>query len=64
MKLIPQLPSNLSDVTISAVGHGLSLVEVATFYNIDNDDQKPSFYLKVTVQEETLDEFKLLVCTR
>ena len=59
-----QLPSDIRGVTIMATGHGLSLIEVATFYNIDNDDQKPAFYLKVTIPEETINEYKVMICTR
>lgn len=57
------LPSDIRGVTIMATGHGLSLIEVATFYNIDNDDQKPAFYLKVTIPEETINEYKVMICT-
>ena len=49
---------------ITATGGGLSLVEVAKFYNIDDDDQKPSFHLNVSIPEETINEYKVLICTR
>ncbi|XP_045204949.2 CD109 antigen-like isoform X1 [Mercenaria mercenaria] len=58
-----ELPTDISEVNIVANGTGLALVEVAVFYNIDRDDDKPSFYSKITIPEESIDHFVVEVCT-
>lgn len=58
-----QLPSDLSEVIIAADGTGLSLVEVAVFYNIDKDNDTTSFNLKITLPEESINHFVVEACT-
>ena len=38
--------------------------QVEVFYNIDDDDQKKSFLLSVTLSRENLNNYDVRVCTR
>ncbi|KAJ8297468.1 hypothetical protein KUTeg_023999 [Tegillarca granosa] len=59
-----QLPSVPSNVQISATGHGMGLVEVSVFFNVEQEIEEPSFELNVTMVKETLDLIEVKTCTR
>ncbi|KAK3607708.1 hypothetical protein CHS0354_016732 [Potamilus streckersoni] len=56
------IPSNITEVTISASGRGLGLVEIATFYNIESGSQQPSFALSISLPNEDINSYTVQVC--
>ncbi|XP_052795659.1 CD109 antigen-like isoform X2 [Mya arenaria] len=58
-----EVPSNIKELTISATGTGLSLVEVGVFYHVTQDDATPTFNLKIMMPEESINHYKVEVCT-
>ncbi|KAH3723811.1 hypothetical protein DPMN_049605 [Dreissena polymorpha] len=59
-----ELPKDVGEVTITANGQGMALVQVEVSYNIDDDDQKQSFELIVSLPRETLNEFEIRACSK
>ncbi|XP_048758952.2 CD109 antigen-like isoform X2 [Ostrea edulis] len=57
-----ELPSVPSQVTVSATGHGLGLVEVSVFFNVEQEIQEPSFDMTVTLVKDTLDAIQIETC--
>ncbi|KAL3881064.1 hypothetical protein ACJMK2_033260, partial [Sinanodonta woodiana] len=56
------VPSNITEVSISASGRGLGLVEIATFYNIESDSKQPSFALSISLPNEDINSYTVQVC--
>lgn len=42
----------------------IPFTKVEVFYNIDDDDQKKSFLLSVTLPRETMNDYDVRVCLR
>ncbi|XP_052244580.1 pregnancy zone protein-like [Dreissena polymorpha] len=59
-----ELPKDVGEMTITASGQGMALVQVEVSYNIDDDDQKQSFELIVSLPRETLNEFEIRACAK
>ncbi|KAH3873335.1 hypothetical protein DPMN_036568 [Dreissena polymorpha] len=59
-----ELPKDVGEVTITASGQGMALVQIEISYNIDEDDQKQSFELRVSLQRETLNDFDVRACAK
>ncbi|XP_053383073.1 CD109 antigen-like [Mercenaria mercenaria] len=58
------LPRDIGAVTITATGTGMALVQIEVSYNIENDDQKQSFQLTVSLPRETANDFEVMACAR
>ncbi|KAL5016374.1 hypothetical protein ScPMuIL_005963 [Solemya velum] len=58
---IPTVPGN---VDVSATGSGLAVLEVAVYFNVEEDIEEPSFGLSVQLSDETLDSMKVQTCVR
>ncbi|KAK3579106.1 hypothetical protein CHS0354_022127 [Potamilus streckersoni] len=58
------IPNNVTELTISAAGQGLGLVEIATFYNVESDTQQPSFALEIMLPNEDINSYTVKVCGR
>ncbi|VDI76659.1 CD109 antigen [Mytilus galloprovincialis] len=56
-----------SKVQIQASGHGIALVDVAVFYNVEKEHRKrelPSFDISIRIMQQTIDLIELKICTR
>ncbi|XP_076109197.1 CD109 antigen-like [Mytilus galloprovincialis] len=56
-----------SQVQIQASGHGIALVDVAVFYNVEKVHRKrelPSFDISISILQQTIDLIELQICTR
>ncbi|KAK3100069.1 hypothetical protein FSP39_014251 [Pinctada imbricata] len=50
-------------VKVSATGHGMGLVQVSVFFNVEQEIQEPTFDLTVQILEETMNSIKVQTCT-
>uniref|UniRef100_K1RWY1 CD109 antigen n=1 Tax=Magallana gigas TaxID=29159 RepID=K1RWY1_MAGGI len=57
-----ELPTIPSQVTISATGHGMGLIQVSVFFNVEQEIQEPSFEMTVTMMKDTLDAIQIETC--
>ncbi|XP_062608191.1 CD109 antigen-like isoform X3 [Saccostrea cucullata] len=57
-----ELPSIPSSVTVSATGHGMGLIEVSVFFNVEQEIQEPSFDMTVTLVKDSLDAIQIETC--
>ncbi|KAL5015784.1 hypothetical protein ScPMuIL_005373 [Solemya velum] len=58
------IPSVPETVDVSATGRGNALVEVAVYFNVEEEIEEPSFDLSVKLSDETLDSMKVQTCVR
>ncbi|XP_052721975.1 CD109 antigen-like isoform X2 [Crassostrea angulata] len=57
-----ELPTIPSQVTISATGHGMGLIQVSVFFNVEQEIEEPSFEMTVTMMKDTLDAIQIETC--
>ncbi|BFZ24492.1 hypothetical protein BsWGS_27530 [Bradybaena similaris] len=50
-------------VKVDATGSGMALVEVAVFFNVESEIEAPTFDLKVTLIEETINHLVVETCS-
>ncbi|XP_071127944.1 CD109 antigen-like isoform X2 [Mytilus edulis] len=61
---VAELSSIPTEVTIDATGHGMALVEVSVFFNVEQEISEPTFEVTVTLETDTLNSMKVKTCTR
>ncbi|XP_022321696.2 CD109 antigen-like isoform X2 [Crassostrea virginica] len=57
-----ELPTIPSQVTVSATGHGMGLIQVSVFFNVEQEIEEPSFDMTVTMVKDTLDAIQIETC--
>ncbi|XP_060078507.1 CD109 antigen-like [Ylistrum balloti] len=63
---IAEIPykQNHEELTVSAVGTGICLLEVSVFFNVLRELRVPAFDMNVTLENETMEGFRLNICFR
>ncbi|XP_063430935.1 CD109 antigen-like [Mytilus trossulus] len=59
---IEDIPNTVRSVSVNANGKGLCLMEVAVYFNVNNDLREPAFALTTTVLNDSTKGFRLRVC--
>ncbi|XP_052071276.1 CD109 antigen-like [Mytilus californianus] len=59
---IEDIPNTVRSVSVSANGRGLCLMEVAVFFNVNNDLREPAFAMTTIVLNDSTKGFRLRVC--
>ncbi|KAH3835183.1 hypothetical protein DPMN_108530 [Dreissena polymorpha] len=58
------LPSIPSQVSVSATGHGMALLDVGLSFNVEQEIETPSFQIDVTIVTETIDTLSVKSCVK
>ncbi|XP_041357546.1 CD109 antigen-like [Gigantopelta aegis] len=53
-----------SEVTFKATGRGVAIAELDVFFNVDADIADPAFDVNTVLLDDTLNTFRLMVCTK
>ncbi|KAL5016375.1 hypothetical protein ScPMuIL_005964 [Solemya velum] len=59
-----EIPTVPGKVDVLATGSGLAVLEVAVYFNVEEEIEEPSFGLSVQLSDETLDSMKVQTCVR
>ncbi|XP_052103753.1 CD109 antigen-like [Mytilus californianus] len=59
---IEDIPNTVRSVSVNANGRGLCLMEVAVYFNVNNDLREPAFALTTSVLNDSTKGFRLRVC--
>ncbi|XP_052103778.1 CD109 antigen-like [Mytilus californianus] len=59
---IEDIPNTVRSVSVNANGRGLCLMEVAVYFNVNEDLREPAFDLTTTVLNDSTKGFRLRVC--
>ncbi|CAC5407219.1 CD109 [Mytilus coruscus] len=59
---IEDIPNTVRSVSVNANGRGLCLMEVAVYFNVNDDLREPAFDLTTTVLDDSTKGFRLRVC--
>ncbi|XP_071088378.1 CD109 antigen-like [Haliotis cracherodii] len=58
---LPSIPDN---VNVEATGNGIALVEVAVFFNVEDEVEEPTFDVTVSLLKEDINAITVQTCTR
>ncbi|XP_069129340.1 CD109 antigen-like [Argopecten irradians] len=55
---------NVQELTVTATGTGICLLEVSVFFNVEEELRVPAFAMNATLRNDTMEGFKLDICFR
>ncbi|XP_033744250.1 LOW QUALITY PROTEIN: CD109 antigen-like [Pecten maximus] len=63
---IAEIPyeQNIQELTVTATGTGICLLEVSVLFNVEEELRVPAFAMNVTLRNDTMEGFKLDICFR